>query len=89
MLFTPSYFQVSRDLDLTLPMTLTYNPRGKSPLPAFNSGANNGGVASVGIAGEYRKAWIANLQGSYFFGPEPFQRLGDRQFVSFSIQYSF
>jgi hypothetical protein len=89
LLFTPSYYQVLPNLDLSVPTTLTYNPRGKSPLPAFNGGAHNGGIASVGLAGEYRRVWLASIQASYFFGTEQFQMRRDRHFASISIQRTF
>ena len=89
VIFTPSYFQVLPNLDLTLPITVTYNPEGRAPLSAFNGGAHNGGVASVGVGAEYRRVWIANLQGSFFFGREDFQPRRDRHFVSLAIARTF
>jgi hypothetical protein len=89
MLFTPSYFQVLTNLDLSVPLALSYNPRGKSPIAGFNGGADRGGSASVGLSGEYRKVWLASLQLAGFFGDEAFQTRRDRAFVSFVIQRTF
>jgi hypothetical protein len=89
VLFAPSYFQVLPNLDVSVPLALTYNPRGKSPIAGFNGGADRGGSASVGVSGEYRKLWLASVQLAAFFGDEAFQPRRDRAFVSFVIQRTF
>jgi hypothetical protein len=88
-LFSPTYYQLWPHLDLTVPLTVAYNPRGKGPHAAFNGGAHAGGVASVGVTGEYRRLWIGSLQASYFFGPAEFQPQRDRHFLAFSILRTF
>lgn len=86
--FTPTYFQVLPDLDIDLPLTLSYTPRGKSPLPVFN-GPHKGGVVSAGVSALYRKVWNAGLQFTHFYGGAAYQVLKDRDFVSLSIQRTF
>ena len=88
-LFTPTYFQVIPNLDISVPIGLGYNPKGKSPIPGFNGGADKGGDVTIGVTGEYEKKWITNLRYTHYFGSEDFQTLRDRDFVTFSIQRTF
>jgi hypothetical protein len=89
MLFAPTYFQVLTNLDLSLPIALAYNPKGKSPIAGFNGGAHKGGTISLGISAEYLKAWTAALQFTHYYGGEDFQTLKDRDFIAFSLQRTF
>lgn len=86
--FTPTYYQVLPDLDINLPLTLSYTPQGKSPLAVFN-GPHEGGTMSVGVSGMYRKVWNASVQFTHFYGSDEFQTLKDRDFIAFSIQRTF
>jgi len=88
-LFIPTYYQVLPDLDLSIPMTLVYNPSGKAPIAVFNGGADRGGNASLGLSGEYRKVWLASVQFSLFFGRPEYQPRNDRAFVSAYLQRTF
>jgi hypothetical protein len=88
-LFIPTYYQVLPDLDLSIPMTLVYNPSGKAPISPFNGGADRGGNASLGLSGEYRKVWLASVQLSLFFGKPEYQQRNDRGFVSAYLQRTF
>ena len=86
--FTPTYFQVATDLDIDVPLTLSYTPQGKSPLPFFN-GPHKGGTMGVGVSALYRRVWNVGLQFIHFYGGVSFQALKDRDFVSLSIQRTF
>jgi hypothetical protein len=88
-IFTPTYYQLAANLDLSVPLTLAYNPHGKGPLAAFNGGTHRGGVASAGLTVEYRKVWIAALQYSLLFGRTDYQMRADRDFVALSLQRTF
>jgi hypothetical protein len=88
-LFTPTYFQVIPNLDISIPIGLGYNPKGRAPIPGFNGGADKGGDLTIGVTGEYEKKWITNLRYTHYFGSEDFQTLRDRDFVTFSIQRTF
>lgn len=88
-LFTPTYFQVIPNLDISIPIGLGYNPKGRAPIPGFNGGANKGGDVTIGITGEYEKQWTTNLRYTHYFGSTDFQPLRDRDFVTFSIQRTF
>jgi hypothetical protein len=89
ILFTASYFNVLPNLDLNVPVTVAYNPKGKSPIAGFNGGAHNGGLVSVGLTGQFRTVWIGGVQVTHFFGQQDFQALGDRDFVALSVQRTF
>ncbi len=85
--FTPSYFQVLPNLDLNVPVSLSYNPKGKSPAAAFNG--DKTGSLSLGLSGEYRKIWTATLRFTTYLGPESRQPLSDRDNISLSVQRTF
>lgn len=87
--FSPSYFQVAPNLDLSVPTSLTYNPAGRGPIAGFNGGAHNGGVASIGVTGEYRRVWLFTIRATYYFGRRDFQLRRDRHFLSFAAQRTF
>jgi hypothetical protein len=86
--FTPSYLQVLPELDLSVPVSLTYNVKGKTPVTsAFNG--DNAGNFSIGLNGEYRKTWNVALQYTNYFGGAAVQPLKDRDFISLSLQRTF
>ena len=84
---TPAYFQVLPNLDLNVPISLSYNPKGRSPAAAF-SGHKTGSL-SLGLSGEYRKIWNATLRFTTYLGPESRQTLSDRDNISLSVQRTF
>jgi hypothetical protein len=101
----PAYYQVLPGLDITVPIGLGYNPRGKSSVVSgFNGGVDKGGDVSIGINGEYEKTWKLSVKYVHYLGDEnvksiPYtpailmnsfaQTLKDRDFLSFSIQRAF
>nr|WP_230976801.1 DUF1302 domain-containing protein [Pseudothauera rhizosphaerae] len=103
-IFEPNYYQVLPGLDVSVPIGLGYNPQGRSSVVGgFNGGAHEGGDLSIGVKGEYLKNLRLSLGYTHFFGatkttllPEGGgyvqnfgQALKDRDYVSFSAQYSF
>lgn len=86
--FTPSYLQVLPELDLNVPVSLSYAPKGKSPV-AGALGSHKAGVFSIGLGGEYKKTWTGNLRYTAYFGGAATQTLTDRNFISLSIQRTF
>jgi hypothetical protein len=88
LLFTPTWFQVVSDLDVSLPTSFSYSPAGKAPLTAFDA-VHDGGTLSVSATALYRKVWNAGVQLTYFYGNEQFQALKDRAFASFFAQRTF
>jgi len=88
VLFTPSYFQVLPDMDLSVPVSLGYNVKGKTPVTsAFNG--DKAGTFSIGLNAEYQKTWNAALQYTNYFGGTAAQPIKDRDFISLSIQRTF
>ena len=101
LLFEPQWFQVAPQLDLSMPVALGYNPRGKSSVvQQFNGGAHKGGDISIGLKGTFQQRWRFGLTYTRFFGsagpvtgPDGHltfrQNLADRSFVSLSVQTTF
>ncbi|WP_369856690.1 DUF1302 domain-containing protein [Candidatus Thalassolituus haligoni] len=100
----PAIYQVLSGLDLTIPMGLGYNPKGKSAvLTSFNGGADKGGDVSIGLKGDYRRLLRMSLTYNHYFGTEKTslrsetsgyvqnygQALKDRDYLSVSAEYSF
>lgn len=88
LIFTPSYFQVLPNLDLSVPLSLSYNVKGKSPVASAFSG-DKAGTLSIGVNAEYERTWNANIRYVAYFGGTAVQPLSDRDFISFSMQRTF
>ena len=102
--YTPRYRQVMSGLDLSVPVTVGYNPVGRSgALAAFNGGAEDSGVYSVGVDGTYLGTWNFSLSYTGYIGSASpgsdiingenefsfKQNLKDRDFVAFSVNRTF
>jgi len=71
VVFEPAYYQVLPGLDITVPIGLGYNPKGKSSVVAgFNGGVDRGGDMSIGINGEYQKVWKLGAKYTHYLGNE-------------------
>lgn len=102
MSFTPNFFQVYPGVDLSVPVGLGYNPKGRSSvISKFNNGVGDkGGDVSLGLALEYLQTWKASLNYTrYIGGSDNFldsrnantygQPLKDRDLIAFTVQRSF
>ncbi|MCD2344972.1 DUF1302 domain-containing protein [Ideonella azotifigens] len=105
ILFTPSYYQVLPGLDLSLPIGLGYNPKGRSSAVfGFNGGVEHGGDISIGLTGEYESVWTFGINYVKYLGKESTylsppnsnsavlsygQSLKDRDFLSLNIKRTF
>ncbi|MGY4638264.1 hypothetical protein ACVWVP_002182 [Pseudomonas sp. TE24901] len=102
MSFTPNFFQVYPGVDLSVPLGLGYNPKGRSSvISKFNNGVGDkGGDVSVGLQLEYLQTWKAGLNYTHYIGgADNFldsrnantygQPLKDRDFIAFTVQRSF
>lgn len=102
--YTPRYRQVRPGLDIGIPMSVGYNPKGRSgAVASFNGGVDRGGNFSVGIDGTYMGDWNFSLLYTGYFGSESHgteivdgqqsfsfkQNLRDRDFVAFSLSRTF
>lgn len=99
MVFAPTYRQVVPGLDLTIPVGLSYSPKGKSSAVA-SFGVNKGGDMSIGVQGSYLELWRFTLNLTHFYGTEGtflngvgqysyLQSLKDRDYVSLAISRAF
>ncbi len=68
VVFSPKYYNVAPGLDLSVPIGIGYGISGRSPLinPGFS--VEHGGDVSVGLAGEYLRAWRFGVSYTHFFG---------------------
>jgi hypothetical protein len=101
MIFTPTWYQVSGLVDLSLPIGLGYSAHGNSSVVAnFNPSGKKGGDLSIGLQGVYQQVWRFGLNFTHFFGEAGTaldstghlsfkQTFADRDFVSLNLQRSF
>lgn len=98
----PTYRQVLPGVDLSVPISIAYSPKGSRSRalgPALPP--EKGGDFTVGVSGSYLDAWRFSLAYTHFFGPEaPIlagvppafsyrQFLKDRNFLMFSLRRTF
>ncbi len=87
VLFTPHYFQVLPQLDLTLPVGGSWNFAGNSSvLPGQNA---RSGSVNLGIDATWRAVWQVALTCTRFVGSPAAQGLADRSFVALSASRTF
>lgn len=101
MLFMPTLYQVFPGVDLTIPIGLGYNPKGRSSvITLFNGGWDKSGDLSVGLSFDVRQTWKAGITYTTYFGKAGGvlddhanysfrQSLKDRDLVSLSVQRTF
>lgn len=100
--FTPNFFQVYPGLDLSVPLGVGYNPKGRSSvITKFNNGVGDkGGDLSIGVQADYLQTWKVGLSYTrYIGGSDNFldagnantygQPLKDRDFIALTAQRSF
>lgn len=100
VLLEPSYYQVVEGLDISVPINLGYAPKGRSMVAGL--GPHRGGDLTIGVNGEYLKAWKFGVSWTHYFGPigpmldgaqnytSTFrQAMRDRDFVSLTVQRTF
>ncbi|WP_439253890.1 DUF1302 domain-containing protein [Pseudomonas monteilii] len=98
--FEPQYFQVFPGIDVQTPVTIGYNPSGRSSVTPQAFGPEHGGDLTLGLKADYKKQWYASLTYTNFFGEAgPVinsansytyqQNMKDRDFIAFSIQRTF
>lgn len=99
--FAPTFRQVLPGLDLDVPLTVGYNPRGASQAVSFfNGGVNRGGDVSLGLVGNYLNTWKVTLNYTRFIGPVGTtiddhgllsfkQGLRDRDTLALAVQTTF
>jgi hypothetical protein len=104
MVFTPTFRQVASGLDLSVPMGLSYAPKGSRSL-ASGPGvlpADGGGDMTLGLSAVYDAVWFFDLAYTHFYGAANTlltagasptytygQDLKDRDFVTLTVRRSF
>jgi hypothetical protein len=100
-IFEPAYYQVISGLDMTIPIGLGYTDGKSASVGSF--GVDNGGDLSVGLKGTYKNNLRLSLNYIAYLGDAKTtlnptaigyefnfgQAQKDRDFLSFSAQYSF
>lgn len=91
LVFTPGWSEILPNLDLSLPLSLSYSPKAQAPLPGVDR-TYKGFKLSVGASAVYQKSWNADVSFIRYFqdaasSSSPPSR--DRNFVWVSIQRSF
>jgi hypothetical protein len=80
-------------LDVSVPFSLAYMPKGKSRvLPQFNT--DRSGNTTIGINTTYLGETHADLAYTHYYGPAGLvsqysQRYKDRDFISFNVRRTF
>jgi hypothetical protein len=90
--FEPTYRQVFPGVDITVPMGLSYSPRGRSSAVG-GFAVDKGGDMNVGLTVTYLETWRATLALTHFYGKVAAtgyaQNLGDRDYVAFTLRTTF
>ena len=82
------YFNVLPGLDLRVPLSIAINPKGKTSY-AF-SGLNEGASSfGIGVEGTYLGAYKAGISYTGFYGNPDDNAKTDRDYVSFTMKYTF
>lgn len=98
----PTYRGVFPGVDLSVPVSVSWAPKGSRPLAAGNPTSwvpENGGDVTFGLNFSYRDAWRYTVSYTHYYGKRaPLtvdgayqwkQTLGDRDFIAISARYSF
>lgn len=85
----PTYNEVLPNLQVTLPVSLTYDFLGNSDVDGQIY--HGTGVFTAGVTGTYKTNWIASLSYQDYLGRPNIVRnnLADRGFVAINLQHSF
>jgi hypothetical protein len=93
--YAPTYRQALPGLDISVPTTASYFPKGNSS--AFNGfGNDEGGDISIGVEATYLDTWKGSLSATHYHGNTILQpgnivaqQFKDRDFISLSIRRTF
>lgn len=87
LVFTPAYFQVLRNLDVTVPVGVQVGLGGRSSVdPGQVAGT---GSVTVSVTAVYRTVWEGGASFTHFIGPASEQALADRDFLVLSLSRTF
>ena len=87
VVFTPQYFEVLPNLDLTVPIGVQVGLTGRSSVdPGQVAGTGN---LTLSVSATYRTVWNASISFTHFLGPANEQALADRDFIAFTLGRTF
>ena len=87
MVFTPTWYQIGRDLNVSAPLGLGLGIVGRSGVdPGQDAGSGN---VTLGISATYRTVWLIGLSYTRYVGPARLQPLADRDFATLSLARTF
>ncbi|BEU98727.1 DUF1302 family protein (plasmid) [Acidovorax sp. DW039] len=92
VIFTPSWYQVTSGLDLSLPINLGWSFRGNSMIDTsfpFGGSPERSGELVLGLTMVYLNKWSANLSWINYLGGANRQPVLDRDYLRFSLQTTF
>ena len=92
IVFTPTWYQVSPGLDLSMPVNVGWSFRGFSMIDAsfpFGGSPDRSGELILGLTGVYLNKWTANLSYINYIGRPAGQSVLDRDYLRLSLQTSF
>ncbi len=92
LIFTPTWYQVSSGLDLSLPINVGWSFRGNSMIDTsfpFGGSPDRAGEVTLGVTGVFLNKWTANLSWINYIGPATRQPVADRDYLRLSVQASF
>lgn len=86
--FVPEWYQVFPSVDMKLPLKFGYGISNFSPVAL--GGSEEVGNVSVGVGFIYDQVWLFDLAYANLFGPvDNGATTTDRDFVSFTVKYTF
>lgn len=87
--FRPTWYQVMPGVDLTVPVSVSYQIDGDAP--TGSSGDEEFGSASIGLDFSVNQKWSASLKYNNYFGPvaNTVSQLKDRDNISFTVKRTF
>jgi hypothetical protein len=86
--FEPGWYQALPNVDISVPLTLSYNFNNKAPAVAGAGGARGGNLA-LGVKFTYANNLKGGLTFTKYLGADDKNAFGDRDFVAFNLLYSF
>lgn len=102
IVFQPEFFQVLPDLDIQVPIGISYGLFGRSSVNGALFPSQHGGNISLGVKADLAKTWQGSLNYTHYFGrggsvvrPTGVPELsyanfhGDRDFVSVTLRRAF
>lgn len=92
VIFTPTWYQVTPGLDLSVPINLGWSFKGNSMIDTsfpFGGSPDRAGELILGVTMVYLNRWTANLSYINYLGAADRQPVLDRDYLRFSLQTTF